>query len=231
MKSGFAFVERVCVEDVETEDDADLVVDWVIERLERLASWTRRCVGRRDRCGCDGRLDAHETHSKCRGGSGRRRDRHRRDGSLAVPALRTRRGNGLVRAVGVRGRGEELGRSIGSGQGRAEGICARSLGRSRPTSGRGRRPTSCTGPLASDGASNSASSPRRRRTFPGSEPRHSVRPRGSASYVVLPLLKVYQPIWEYDRAHARPRPVCSHGLWVGHECCVRRADPQLGVLG
>ena len=47
MKSGFAFVEQVCVEDVETdEDDADLVVDWVIERLERLASWTRRCVVR-----------------------------------------------------------------------------------------------------------------------------------------------------------------------------------------
>ena len=39
MKSGFAFVEQVCLEDVETDDDdADLVVDWVIERLERLAS-------------------------------------------------------------------------------------------------------------------------------------------------------------------------------------------------
>ncbi len=49
-----------------------------------------------------------------------------------------------------------------------------------------------------------------------------------ASYVVLPLAKVYKPIWEYDRAHARRRPVGSHGLRVGHERHVRGAQPHLG---
>ena len=43
----------------------------------------------------------------------------------------------------------------------------------------------------------SASSPRRRRTFPGSGPRHSVRPASLAAKSVLPFLKVYRPIWDY----------------------------------
>ena len=131
------------------------------------------------------------------GAAGRRR-RHGGDGPLAVRALPARRRQGGPRALGVRGRRHELGRGLRARAARTQGVATWSRATNRPRSGLGPRRTSSTGRPASVGAWRTARWRAPRRASPGRARSRWVRSAWLSGYVVLPLAKVYKPIWEYD---------------------------------